>query len=110
LRSGRIYLPQDDLVRFDYSEVELQDRQYNERFIRLMEFEALRATEFFARAAGLLPREDRQSMIAAEIMRSVYRGLLRRMELDKFRVFQKEYRLNKLEKAGRITAQLLKSF
>ena len=110
LRSGRIYLPQDDLARFDYSEVELQDRQYNERFIRLMEFEALRAKEFFARAAGLLPPEDRQSMIAAEIMRSVYRGLLRRMELDKFRVFEKEYRLNKLEKAGRITAQLLKSF
>jgi phytoene synthase len=110
LRSGRIYLPQEHLARFDYSEVELQDRQYNERFIRLMEFEASRAKEFFARAAALLPREDRQSMIAAEIMRSVYRGLLRRMELDKFRVFEKEYRLNKLEKAGRITAQLLKSF
>jgi phytoene synthase len=110
LRSGRIYLPQDDLARFDYSEVELQDRQYNERFVQLMEFEASRAKEFFARAAALLPPEDRPSMIAAEIMRSVYRGLLRRMELDKFRVFQKEYRLNKLEKAGRITAQLLKSF
>ena len=49
-------------------------------------------------------------MVAAEIMGSVYRGLLRRMELDKFRVFEKEYRLGKLEKAGRILLQLLKSF
>jgi phytoene synthase len=76
LRNGRIYLPQEDLTRFDYSEAELQDRQ---------------------------------SMVAAEIMASVYRGLLRRMELDKFRVFEKEYWLSKLEKAGRIAVQLLKS-
>jgi 15-cis-phytoene synthase len=88
----------------------LQDRQHNERFVRLMEFEAARARQFFARAAVLLPGEDRQSMVAAEIMGSVYRALLRRMELDRFRVFEKEYRLNKLEKAGRIAAKLLKSF
>ena len=109
LRDGRIYLPREDLARFDYSETELQDRKYNERFVRLMEFEAGRARQFFTRAAASLPREDRKSMVAAEIMGSVYRGLLRRMELDKFRVFEKEYRLNKLEKAGRIAAQLLKS-
>ena len=49
-------------------------------------------------------------MVAAEIMGSVYHGLLRRMELDKFRVFEKEYRLSKLEKMSRIAAQLLKTF
>jgi phytoene synthase len=110
LYQGRIYLPQEDLAHFNYSETELQGRQYNERFIQLMSFEAQRAQDFFARAAALLPCEDRQSMVAAEIMASIYRALLRRMELDKFRVFEKEYRLTKLEKAGRITAQLLKYF
>src|SRR6266568_8693616 len=108
LRADRIYLPQEDLARFDYSEKALQDRQYNDRFVRLMQFEAGRAREFFARAAKALPAEDRKSMVAAEIMASIYRGLLRQMGLDKFRVFEKEYRLNKLEKAGRIGAQLLK--
>src|SRR5437879_2561094 len=39
LRDGRIYLPRDDLARFDYSESELQDRQYNAPMLRLMEFE-----------------------------------------------------------------------
>jgi len=108
IRADRIYLPQEDLARFNYSEKELQDRQYNDRFVQLMQFEAERARQFFARAAETLPREDRRSMVAAEIMASIYRGLLRRMELDKFRVFEKEYGLNKLEKAGRVTAQLLK--
>ena len=110
LRVDRIYLPQEDLARFNYSEKELQDRQYNERFIDLMEFEAARARKFFGNAAAVLPEEDRKSMVAAEIMSSIYRGLLRRMELDKFRVFEKEYALSKLEKAGRISAQLLKLF
>jgi 15-cis-phytoene synthase len=110
LAVGRIYLPLEDLVRFNYSEKELQNRQYNDRFLQLMEFEAGRARQFFARAAELLPREDRRSMVAAEIMGSIYRGLLRRMELDKFRVFEKEYALDKLEKARRIAAQLLKLF
>lgn len=110
LRDGRIYLPQEDLARFYYSETELQDRQYSDRFVRLMEFEAARAREFFSRAGAALPAEDRRRMVPAEIMGSIYRGLLRRMELDRFRVFEKEYRLSKTEKAGRIAAQLLKSF
>ena len=49
-------------------------------------------------------------MVAAEIMGSVYHALLRRIEADRFRVFEKDYRLSKLEKAGRTTVQLLKIF
>jgi len=110
LQDGRIYLPQEDLTRFNYSERQLQDRQYNECFLRLMEFETARAREFFSQAATALPSEDRRAMAPAEIMASIYRGLLRQIQLDKFRVFEKEYRLSKLEKAGRIATQLLKSF
>ena len=109
LQDGRIYLPQEDLARFNYSEIELRDRQYNERFVRLMEFEATRAQEFFSLAAAALPSEDRRAMVPAQIMSSIYRGLLRQMELDKFRVFEKEYRLSKMEKVGQIAAQLLKN-
>jgi phytoene synthase len=108
LSNGRIYLPQEDLARFDYPEESLRLRKYNEAFLRLMEFEAARAEEFFTRAAELLPREDRRSMVAAEIMRSVYQALLRRMKADRFRVFEKEYRLTRLEKSGRVAAQLLR--
>jgi phytoene synthase len=108
LSNGRVYLPQEDLARFDYSEEDLRLRKHNEAFLRLMEFEAARAGEFFAHAAELLPREDRRSMVAAEIMRSVYQALLRRMKVDRFRVFEKEYRLTRLEKSGHVAAQLLR--
>jgi phytoene synthase len=108
LSNGRIYLPREDLARFDYPEDDLRLRKYNEPFLRLMNFEAARAEEFFAQAASLLPREDRRAMVAAEIMRSVYQTLLRRMKADGFRVFEKEYRLTRLEKTGRVAAQLFR--
>jgi phytoene synthase len=108
LRHGRIYLPQEDLARFDYPEEDLRLGKDNEPFRRLMKFEAARAEEFFAQAAGLLPREDRRSLVAAEIMRSIYQAMLRRMKADGFRVFEKEYRLSRLEKSGRVAAQLLR--
>jgi phytoene synthase len=107
LRVGRIYLPQDELARFDYSEADLQARNYNARFVELMDFQTARARGFFQRAGELLPREDRRSMTAAEIMASVYRSLLTRIQRDRFRVFQKEYRLNRLQKAAHVAAHLL---
>jgi len=110
MQNGRIYLPQEDLARFHYSESEMMQRHYNERFVQLMEFQARRARQFFASAAAALPVEDRRAMTPAEIMGSVYRGLLRRIELDKFRVFEKDYQLSKMEKARRIAAELFKSF
>src|SRR5437016_7991762 len=36
LSNGRIYLPQEDLARFDYSEEDLRLRKYSEAFLRLM--------------------------------------------------------------------------
>jgi phytoene synthase len=109
-QAGRIYLPEEDLARFHYLEADLAQRRYNEQFLQLMQFQASRAREFFGRAVAELPAEDRRAMAPAEIMASIYQGLLNRIELDKFRVFEKEYRLSKPEKAGRITAQLFKSF
>jgi len=63
-----------------------------------------------ARRSTEARRVDRRAMAPAEIMRSIYEALLRRIELDNFRVLEKEYRLTKLEKAGLIATQLLKSF
>jgi phytoene synthase len=110
LQKDRIYLPAEDLARFEYSEPELENRTHNDQFVALLKFEAARARQFFAAAAALLPKEDRRSMVPAEIMASVYQGLLRRMELDRFRVFGNKYHLTSLEKAGRIVVQLLKYF
>ena len=108
LLSGRVYLPQDELARFGYSEGDLLNRTHDERFVALMEFQAQRSHAFYTKAATLLPPEDRRSMVAAEIMAAVYRDLLRRIQRDSFHVFTREYRLNRLQKALHVGAQLLR--
>jgi 15-cis-phytoene synthase len=95
---GRIYLPLDEMARFNYSEEELIQQKYDERFVALMKFQAERAHAYFQRATETLPAEDHRSMIAAELMREVYFKLLTRIEKDRFRVFNKKYRLSRPEK------------
>ena len=47
-------------------------------------------------------------MVSAEIMASIYGALLRQMERDRFRVFERNYRLSKLSKFLHASRQLLK--
>jgi phytoene synthase len=96
---GRIYLPLNELAMFGYSEQALRNLTYNSSFVRLMQFQAERAHAFFREAKRLLPPEDRRSMVAAEGMRAIYFALLQRIENDRFRLFEKPYRLNRIEKA-----------
>ncbi len=85
---GRIYLPLADLDRFAYSEQELLGHEYNAAFLKLMAFEGQRAQEYYNQAVSLLDRHDRRSLAAAEAMRLIYHGLLKRIASRQFQVFQ----------------------
>lgn len=104
---GRIYLPLNELAMFGYSEQALRNLTYNDSFVRLMQFQAERAHAFFREAKRLLPGEDRRSMVAAEGMRAIYFALLQRIEHDRFRLFGKPYRLNRIEKAMTMLGPLI---
>ncbi len=108
LENGRVYLPREDMAHFGYTADDLAVRVYNERFVRLMQFEAERAHAYFAKAAALLPPEDRHSMIGARIMGSIYHALLRQMERDQFRVFERAYGLSKAAKFLHVAGHLLR--
>lgn len=97
---ARIYLPLEDLARFGYSEQELLGGVYNEPFLRLMTFEGERAQDYYRRAVGLLARQDRRSLVAAEAMRLIYRRLLKKIEMQKFDVFQQRVTLTTPCKLG----------
>jgi phytoene synthase len=84
---GRIYLPLEDLARFDVSEAEILNSVYTPRFCRLVEFEAQRARQYYHEAEQALADEDRGSMRAAEAMRLIYASLLDRIARADYRVF-----------------------
>lgn len=84
---GRIYLPQEDLARFSVSEEQLLKREHSSSFVDLASFQAQRAAEFYTKALGELPEEDRKGMLPAEIMATIYRELLEDLRKAQFRVF-----------------------
>lgn len=98
IQRGRIYLPQEELRRFGYSESNLLHRTYNEAFIALMQHQATRAKGYYEKAAALLWEPDRPNLIVSEIIRSVYRGLLERIERKRYNVFQKRIALSPQQK------------
>jgi phytoene synthase len=99
-QSGRIYLPQKDLIRFNYTEDDILSQNYNENFIELMRFEAERAKEYFAKATENLNLEDKGGMFAARAMQHIYRKLLEKIIHADYDVYQKNIKVSKVEKVG----------
>lgn len=95
---GYIYIPQEDLRRFRYTEEDLINEVYDERFQRLMAFQVQRARDFYHKARTMLHPDERLTMVAAEIMDAIYYRLLEKIELNDYRVFQRRIKVNTVHK------------
>lgn len=96
---GRIYLPQSELDRCGVAEKEILHGRYSGRFARVAETVAVEARKYYALARQNLPAGDRRSMVAAELMGSVYWRLLVQLERRHFDVFgPRPARVSKLQK------------
>lgn len=96
-QKDRIYLPQEDLRRFGYTEQQLVSQSYTAPFVDLMRFETERARDYYDRAdraLRALPRTERRALTVAEIMRGVYSRILQRIEASQFRVFDQRVTLS----------------
>lgn len=101
-RRGRIYLPADELKRFEVKPQELLARAkpwgYSERFTALMKFQAERAHRTYDDALALLPDADRRAQRPGLAMAQIYRTLLREIEADGFHVLHQRIALTPLRK------------
>jgi phytoene synthase len=95
---GRVYLPQEDLRRFGYSDDDLRNQVVNDNFIELMKFECGRARDYYRRAAEILPEEDRPTLAAALTMGKIYHRLLEQIEQVNYDVFNHRIRLHRPER------------
>jgi phytoene synthase len=95
---GRIYLPVDELQKFDVKAHEILQRTHSERFVALMRFQAQRAHALYEEALALLPAADRRSQKPGLMMASIYRTLLREIEAEDFRVLNQRISLTPLRK------------
>lgn len=99
-RNNRIYLPREEMEMFDYTEDDLFAERYNENFVRLMEFQASRAKDYFRLATSQLHLEDKRSMFAARAMQHIYYRILERIIRARYDVFSRTIKISKFEKIG----------
>jgi phytoene synthase len=97
---GRVYVPQEDLRRFGYSERDLVTHTRNDAFRALVAFECARARELYRAARAALPPSDRRALAPAEGMRLVYSRVLARIAADPEALFGPQIRLPKWQKAA----------
>ena len=97
-RRGRIYLPIDELQRFNVPARQILDGQYSEDFRKLMGFQAERARQLYDQAFAQLPAEDRKAQRPGLIMAAIYRSLLDEIEADGFLVLDRRTSLTPLRK------------
>ena len=97
-RRGRIYLPIEDLQRFNVPAKDLLEARYSEQFRALMAFQAERAEKFYDQAFAQLPAIDRKAQRPGLVMAAIYRTLLREIARDGFMVLDRRTSLTPLRK------------
>lgn len=97
-RRGRIYLPIDELQRFNVPAHDILETRHSDAFIELMRFQAERARSFYDQAFAYLPAADRKSQRPGLVMAAIYRTLLDEIERDGFKVLDRRTSLTPLRK------------
>jgi phytoene synthase len=97
-RRGRIYLPMDDLRRFQVPAADILQSRHSDAFRELMEFQGERADYHYQQAETLLPQEDRKAQRPGLIMAAIYRTLLEEIRADGFQVLDRRTSLPPLRK------------
>ena len=96
--NGRVYLPQEDIQRFGYSDDELLRGVFNDRFVSLMRFQVQRAREQFQQGKALLPLLPLRSRACPAVLGGIYSRLLDRIEAQGYDVYAKRVSLSGREK------------
>jgi len=97
-RRGRIYLPVDDLQRFDVKASEILASQHSDRFEALMQHQAERARALYRDAVQSLPEADRRSQRPGLMMAAIYHALLDEIERARWHVLEQRIALTPLRK------------
>ena len=92
---GRVYLPEEDLERFDLSRADLDARRVDDRFRALMEFEIARAQRLYRDGLRLIPLlADGRGRTAFQFAADAYAGILGKIRAGGYDVFRSRAHLS----------------
>lgn len=96
--NGRVYLPAEDLARFNVSVYELTGAETTPALRALLEFQGQRAREYYREAAPLVGLIHASSRGSLRALIGIYRRLLERIEASGYDVLSKRIRVPTREK------------
>jgi phytoene synthase len=105
---GRIYLPQEDLAKFNLSAFELVKTPDPAHFRPVLALEADRAREFYAAGDALIPYVSEDSQPALWVLVTIYRSLLAKIAEKEYDVFTAKVSLSTSEKLRILAKGFLK--
>jgi phytoene synthase len=91
---GRIYLPQEDLRRFDVSEKQIFAGEMSENFTRMMKFQINRARDFYRKGEMGISLLEKDSRFTVRI----YSRILSEIERQNYDVFIKRAHTSRMQK------------
>jgi phytoene synthase len=95
---GRIYLPLEDLRRFDVSEAEMLTAKDSPKMRALVKFQTDRAKEYYKAGPELVPLIVKESRDALGSLVAIYKRLLDEIERREYDVFSERVSLSAAEK------------
>jgi len=97
-RRGRVYLPMDELKRFDVPVADILNSKYSDNFRKLMEFQIERAEQYYTQAMSQLPDIDRKTQRPGLVMAAIYRTVLEEIKRDGCQVLNQRTSLTPVRK------------
>jgi len=97
-RRGRIYIPADELQKFNVTPDDMLNMRYSKDFLKLMSFQVNRVRKIYDEALMLLPKADEKTQEPILIMVAVYRALLIEIERENFCVLHQGISLTPIRK------------
>ena len=98
MQINRIYIPLIDLEKFNVTEKDIKEKKYNDNFISLMKYQNNKAESFYKLADSFLSKDDKKSMIVAEMMGNIYHSILKKIERKSFNIFNEKIKINHFTK------------
>jgi len=86
---NRIYLPQEDLRKFNVSENQIFAGKTNENFVELIKFQIERAREFYRKSYKGISLLDKDARFTVLLALKIYSQILDEIERQNYNVFQK---------------------
>jgi len=95
---GRIYLPQDELVRFHLTDEDIMTGCVDERYRAFMQFQIARTDSLYEQANQGIVLLDRRGRVGVRAGSDLYRLILRKIEAQDYDVFRTRARTSLVEK------------